>query len=127
MDLAAHFSESPWSTKAEVVEAFGEESEHQDEIRNSQVQYQHVGRSTKSLESAEDLNDHGIAEQRGRTDEEIGQSQEVVKGGVDGLVGVPVRMEEGADVFRSVGIESEALRQSPWIERLSLLLGHSHN
>ena len=126
MNLAAKFSESPWSTEAEVVEAFGEESEHQDKVRDGQVQYQHVGRGTERLETAKDLDDHRVSEDRSQTDEKVGNSHEVVSGRMEGLVGVPVRVEERTDVFRSVGVQSEAIRHSPWIVRLSLLLGQSY-
>jgi len=126
VDLATKFTESPWSAKAEVVEAFGEESEHQDKVRDGQVQYQHVGRGTERLETAKDLDDHRISEKRSQTDKKVGQSQEIVSGRVEGLVGMPVRVKERADVFRSVGVQSEAIGHSPWIEGLSLLLGQSY-
>ena len=125
MDLATHVSKAPWSTKEEVVNAFREESEHQQEVGDGQVHHQEVSRSTKRWEAAEDLQDDGISKDGGDTNDQVEQSQEVIPGRVEGLERVPVRMKEAADIFRSVGIDRECIRQSPWIK--SLLLGHSHH
>lgn len=125
VDLATHFSKAPWATKEEVVDAFGEESEHQQEVRDSQVHHQQVGRSAESREAAEDLEDDGVSSNGTGADNQVHQTQKVIPSRVQSLVGVPVRVKEAADILRSVGIESEGIGQSPRIE--SLLLGHSHH
>ena len=124
VDLAAHFSKAPWAAKEEVVDAFREESEHQQKVGNSQVHHQQVGGGAKSREAAEDLEDDGVSHDGARADEQVKQTQKVIPGRVEGLVRVPVRVEEAADVLRSVGVNSEGIGQSPWIE--CLLLGHGH-
>ena len=61
MDLATHVSKAPWSAQEEVVDAFGEKCQHQQEIGDGQVHHQQVSRSTEGRESAEDLQDDGVA------------------------------------------------------------------
>ena len=41
---------------------------------------------------------------------------------MDGFLGLPMRMQETADLFRGKGVDGERVRNRPGIERL--LLGH---
>ena len=78
MDLAAHLAEAPRTTEEEVVGAFGEESQHQDQIGDSQVHDEHVCGGAESRESAEDLEDGSIASNSASSDHEVEESQKVV-------------------------------------------------
>ena len=78
MDLAAHLAEAPRTTEEEVVGALREEGQHQDQIGDSQVHDEHVCGGTESRESAEDLEDGGIASNSASSNHEVEESQKVV-------------------------------------------------
>lgn len=109
MDLAAEFTELPWATTEEVDDALREQGEHEQEVGNSQVHHEHVCWSPEGGESAEDLQDESIANERGGAHEEVDEAEEVVPGRVDRLMRMPVRQEETADLGRREVVQSEAV------------------
>lgn len=71
MDLAAHFSKAPWSAKEEIVDAFREESKHQQEVWDSQIHHQEVCGTSKSWETAEDFQDDSVSGNGASTDDQV--------------------------------------------------------
>ena len=62
VDLTSQFSKLPWSSRKEVVYTFRDESDHEQEVRHSQVHNEHVGWCTKSLIVAENPQYDNITE-----------------------------------------------------------------
>ena len=67
MDLACSISELPVAAAEEVVAAFRNESDHQTEIGETQVEDQHVGRSAQRRIRAEDLQHDEVSRNRAGT------------------------------------------------------------
>lgn len=62
VDVAGHFSESPWTTVEKVVDHFRKQSKQQACIADSQVQEEHIGRSSQYRRAAEDTQYTVVAE-----------------------------------------------------------------
>lgn len=146
VNLTAEISKLPRSTTKEVVNSFWNQRDHEEKVRNGQIHHQHVGRRPQRLVAAEDFQDEDISTggtgayspitgARNRlsicfnltsiarfvlTHDQIEHSKKVSVNGMNGLLGLPVRMQERFDVIGSKVENGVVIRHRPRVEMVFL-------